>query len=151
MFSKPGRVAGAALVAAAVFSTLQVAGADTHPIVTLSNSKFPQVHHVEAGDYFGASPGVVHVRVGDSVTFVNDDSKHHTATGISGADSFVADPRWTDSALQRSGSIGSGDWSTGDLAPGKSATVVAAKPGTYYWGCFFEYSAGMRGQIIVER
>lgn len=118
--------------------------------VTLSISRFAQVRHIDAGDYFGASPGVVRVKVGQRVTFVNEDVKHHTATGIVGARSFVPDPHWTDAALQASGTIGGGAWSTGDLAPGKSATVVATKPGTYLWGCFFEYSAGMRGEIVVE-
>lgn len=118
--------------------------------VTLSITRFGQVHRIDAGDYFGASPGVVRVKVGDRVTFVNEDAKHHTATGIVGARSFVPDPHWTDAALGAAGAIGGGAWSTGDLAPGKSATVMTAKPGTYLWGCFFEYSAGMRGEIVVE-
>ncbi len=94
---------------------------------------------------------VATIHVGDSVVFVNEDQKsHHTATGLTGAARF-SEPRWSDAMLKPNGSIGPGAWSTGDLAPGaRSAPIQATAAGTFLYGCFFDYSAGMRGQIIVE-
>lgn len=120
-------------------------------IVSLSLSKYTAVRSTDAGSTVGVKPDVVHVHVGDSIVFVNDDTDHHTATSLASATSFVDDPRWTDDALKASGSIGPGFWSTGDLSPGqRSAPMVAAKAGTYLFGCFFDYGAGMRGEIVVE-
>jgi plastocyanin len=119
--------------------------------VDLNLSKFATVESVDAGKTVGVKPAVVHVHVGDHVVFVNDDSDHHTATALENAVTFVDDPRWTDDALHAAGSIGSGFWTTGDLAPGqRSAPIAAQKAGTYLYGCFFDYSAGMRGEIVVE-
>lgn len=118
--------------------------------VTLSLTRYSKVGQLPAGPYAGVSPGRTVVHVGDAVVFVNADSRHHTASGISGT-SFPENPQWTDSALRASGRIGAGDWSTGDLAPGaRSTPIVTAKPGTYLFGCFFDYSTGMRGEIVVE-
>ncbi len=120
-------------------------------IVSLSLSKYTAVHTLDAGSAVGVKPDVVHVHVGDRIVFVNDDGDHHTATALVDAVSFVDDPRWTDDALRPAGQIGAGFWSTGDLAPGqRSAPLLAAKAGTYLFGCFFDYGAGMRGEIVVE-
>jgi len=153
------------VAAAAVLSAAPVLAHDARPhsnqnqaqsngssvTVTLSLSKFTAVRTIDAGSTVGVKPDVIHVRVGDSVVFVNDDTDHHTATSLVNAASFVDDPRWTDDALRASGEIGPGFWSTGDLSPGqRSAPLVARKPGTYLFGCFFDYGAGMRGEIVVE-
>lgn len=99
----------------------------------------------------GVSPGIARVHVGDQIVFANTDSRRHTATGLGSAAEFPENPRWTESALKLSGQIGPGVWSSGEIAPGaRSAPLVAAKPGTYLYGCFFDYSTGMRGEIIVE-
>ena len=120
-------------------------------VVTLSLSKYPSVQALDPGSSVGVHPGLVRVHVGDRIVFVNDDSDHHTATALLDAATYVDDPRWTDDALHQTGAIGNGFWSTGDLAPGqRSAPIVARKAGTYLYGCFFDYGAGMRGEIVVE-
>jgi plastocyanin len=120
-------------------------------VVNLSLSKYASVQTIEAGSIVGVHPGLVRLHVGDRIVFVNDDSAHHTATSLLNAATFVDDPRWTDDALHQTGAIGQGFWSTGDLAPGqRSNPIVARKAGTYLFGCFFDYGAGMRGEIVVE-
>jgi plastocyanin len=119
--------------------------------VSLSLTKYGTVQSGDGGSMVGVRPAIVHVHVGDAVIFVNDDTDHHTATSLLGAKTFVDDPEWTDDALHAGGAIGAGFWSTGDLAPGqRSAPIVAKQPGTYLYGCFFDYGAGMRGEIVVE-
>src|SRR5579864_187341 len=142
-----------ALALAAVFLALTTAGsalaAQSTAAITLNLTKFSAVQHAAAGDYAGVSPGVTTVHVGDRIVFVNTDSAHHTATAIAGAASFPTEPRWSATELKASGEIGGPSWSTGDIAPGaRSAALIATKPGTYLFGCFFDYSAGMRGVII---
>ncbi len=142
---------GLALLGAAVIAGSSPASAQTAIQVTLNLSRYSTVQHAPAGQYAGVSPGVIRVHVGDYVVFYNSDSAHHTATSIAGATTFPEEPRWSVSVLKASGSIGSDNWSTGDLAPGaRSAPIEASKAGTYLYGCFFDYSAGMRGVIIVE-
>jgi len=127
------------------------ASEDGATVVSLSLSKYAAVQTIDGGTSVGVHPGVVRVHVGDRVVFVNDDTDHHTATSLVDAASFVDDPRWTDDALRQTGGIGPGFWSTGDLAPGeRSAHIVARKAGTFLYGCFFDYGAGMRGEIVVE-
>jgi plastocyanin len=126
-----------------------MARADTFT-VSLSLAKNTAVVHTPAGDAVGTSPAVLHIHVGDRVIFKNDDTHSHTATGLTGK-TFVDDPMWTDASTRPSTTIGSGQWSTGELRPGASSPELFAKaPGTYLYGCFFDYSAGMRGEIIVE-
>jgi plastocyanin len=135
---------------------LLVSAAPAHPtqtaVVTLSIARYSKVEQLDAGPYIGVSPGKLVLHVGDSVVFSNVDTRHHTATGIPDETSFPADtPHWTDQALQASRKLGTAPWSTGDLAPGaRSAPLVATTPGTFLYGCFYDYSAGMRGEIIVE-
>lgn len=128
------------------------AAAEVTPVtITMDLSRYGDVQRLPAGPYAGVSPGRVVVHVGQSVVFVNTDSRHHTATSLLDATAFPQNPRWTDAALRASGSIGNGMWSSGDVAPGaRSTPIAAAKPGTYLYGCFFDYSAGMRGEIVVE-
>ena len=149
----PGLFAlGVSAIALAGLLTVAAAPASAAPVVvSLSLSKYGSVQNLSAGPSAGVRPEVVHVKVGESVVFVNDDSDHHTATSLLGASTFIDDPRWTDDALHATGSIGGGFWSTGDLAPGqRSAPIVAKQAGTYLFGCFFDYGAGMRGEIVVE-
>lgn len=146
---------GAIATAAAVLSLVLSAGtssvaAGSPVVVTLSLDRFAKVTHLDAGDSVGISPAVVHVHVGDALVFVNGDQvAHHTATGL--PSTRFSEPRWTQAALTQSGTIGAQAWSTGDLAPGaRSAPIAASTAGTYLYGCFFHYSAGMRGEIVVE-
>ncbi|MBC5806851.1 MAG: cupredoxin domain-containing protein [Candidatus Eremiobacter antarcticus] len=151
-----GRRLAAAAVASALAWAILVSGnsaaAAGPSVVTLNLVHFSKIVHGPAGDYVGVSPGSVRVHVGDPIVFANDDAGHHTATLIAtAAREFPANPRFTDAALKYSGSIGDAQWSTGDIAPGhRSAALIAKKPGTYLYGCFFDYSAGMRGVIVVE-
>lgn len=139
------------LVLIALVSTSSAARSAGSTVVTLSLDRYNKVDHLDAGPYAGVSPGRVLVHVGDAVVFSNTDSRNHTATSLGDARTFPQDPHWTDSALKFAGKIGAGDWSSGDLAPGsKSAPLIAAKAGTYLYGCFYDYSAGMRGEIVVE-
>jgi plastocyanin len=141
-------------IATSLPSAVCAAGSDggsDAAVVSLSLSKYGNVQTIGAGTTAGVRPGILTVHVGDRVVFVNDDTDHHTATSLVGAGAFVDDPRWTDDALHAVGEIGPGFWSTGDLAPGqRSAPLVAKRPGTYLYGCFFDYGAGMRGEIVVE-
>ena len=118
--------------------------------VTLDLTRYPSVGHLAAGAYAGVSPGRVVVHVGEAIVFVNSDTRHHTATFLAES-TFPPTPRWTESVLHASGTIGGGPWSSGDLAPGtRSAPIAVTKAGTYLYGCFFDYSAGMRGEIVVQ-
>jgi plastocyanin len=140
----------AAAAAAAVVLACPGAGrADTFT-VSLSLTRYTAVVHTSAGDAVGVSPAVLRIHVGDHVIFKNDDTHAHTATGMSGA-TFVDDPMWTDASTRPSTTIGAGQWSSGEIRPGASSPELSAKgAGTFLYGCFFDYSAGMRGVIIVE-
>jgi plastocyanin len=146
---------GAIAAAAAALSLVLSAGtssvaASSPVVITLSLDRFSKVTHLDAGDSVGVSPAAVHVHVGDTIVFVNGDRvAHHTATGL--PSTRFSEPRWTQAALTQSGTIGSPGWSTGELVPGARSTPMAASAtGTYLYGCFFHYSAGMRGEIVVE-
>jgi plastocyanin len=153
--NSPARIAAGLVLALTL--TVLVMGAPVKAVVapvtvTLDLSRTTKIVHLDAGDAVGVTPARIVVRVGQSIVFVNSDSRHHTATSLGDEQTFPESPRWTESALRASGTIGSGAWSTGDLAPGaRSLPIEAAKPGTYLFGCFFDYSAGMRGEIIVEQ
>jgi len=151
MVGRPAMVLAAVMLAALTpASGLRAAGAQAVQI-NLSLDRYAKVAHLAEGDSVGIAPPVVTVHVGDAIVFVNDDATaHHTATGLPGATRF-SEPRWSAAALKPSGSLGPAAWSTGDIAPGaKSAVMVASTPGTFLYGCFFHYSAGMRGEIIVQ-
>ncbi|HEX3550262.1 MAG TPA: plastocyanin/azurin family copper-binding protein [Candidatus Elarobacter sp.] len=98
----------------------------------------------------GFMPGVASVPVGATVRFVNVDSFGHTSTSLSGA-SFPAASPFDASAQLTSGTTLSGGWSSGTLGAGNGSQVLLAdKPGTYLYGCFFHYTAPMRGAIVVQ-
>jgi len=65
----------------------------------------------EAHDEFAIRPLRARVEVGQAVTFVNTGKETHTA--------MAAD----------------GSWTTGPIAPGKSAAITFSKPGTYTYIC----------------
>jgi len=102
------------------------------------------------GSSGGFMPAVTTVKAGTYVVFVNKDSFAHTSTSMS-ATSFPAASPFGSSALTASGTTLSGGWSTGALAPNNaSQKLLADKPGTYLYGCFFHYGAPMRGAIVVR-
>jgi len=50
-----------------------------------------------------------------------------------------------------SGATLSGGWSSGTLGAGSGSQILLAdKPGTYLYGCFFHYTAPMHGAILVQ-
>jgi plastocyanin len=98
----------------------------------------------------GFAPLVTTVPVGTTIRFLNTDSFGHTATSLTGA-TFPAASPFAGSAQITSGATLSGGWSSGTLAAGTgSQTLIADKPGTYLYGCFFHYGAPMRGAIVVK-
>jgi plastocyanin len=98
----------------------------------------------------GFSPAVTTVPVGATVRFVNVDSFGHTSTSLTGT-SFPAPSPFAASAQLTSGTTLSGGWSSGTLGAGNGSQVLLAdKAGTYLYGCFFHYTAPMRGAIVVQ-
>ncbi len=103
------------------------------------------------GTSLGYSPAVTNVSVGSQIHFVNVDSFAHTATGIPGATTFPSGSPFNEGALTQKGTTLSGGFSSGALqAGGSSQTITADRPGTYLFGCFFHYGAGMRGAIVAQ-
>jgi plastocyanin len=102
------------------------------------------------GSTGGFTPAVTTVALGSTVRFVNVDSFAHTATSFGGATFPAASPLGA-SALNASGATLSGGWSSGALGAGNATQVLLAdKPGTYLYGCFFHYGSPMRGAIVVK-
>ncbi len=73
-----------------------------------------------AGETF--SPGVLTIEVGQTVTFTNDDTDHHTAAGSG--------------------------FNTGTLDPGDSSTVTFAEARSFRYICRFH--PHMQGRIVVR-
>ena len=73
---------------------------------------------------FAFSPTALTVKVGDKVTWTNQDSAGHSATADDGS------------------------FDTGVLAQGRSGSVTFSKPGTYTYHCSVHPT--MKGTIIVE-
>lgn len=69
-------------------------------------------------------PASVTVKAGTPVTFTNQDGAPHTATAAAG------------------------NWDTGRLRKGQSATVTFDRPGSYSYYC--KVHPGMKGVIVVE-
>ncbi len=68
---------------------------------------------------FAFKPETLTVRVGTRVTFTNHDQTAHTATALNGT------------------------FGTGSINPGKSATIVLKRAGTYSYHCLFhEFMTG---------
>jgi plastocyanin len=75
-------------------------------------------------DEYVFQPLRIKVKAGGSVTWTNDGKVPHDASAQDGS------------------------WSTGEIAPGKSATVKFDKPGTYTYIC--KDHPWSYGQLIVE-
>jgi plastocyanin len=89
-----------------------------------SAAKPPPIGKLEISiSSYSYHPATIMVAAGTKVTFINRDQTSHTATGI-------------DRALD-----------TGTVSPGRSATVVLTKPGTYTYYC--QFHAFMQGTIVV--
>jgi plastocyanin len=99
----------------------------------------------------GFSPALVVVASGTVVQFHNQDGFDHTASGIPGS-SFPGGTPIPFSALTPSGSdVSQAGWSTGLLVGGSySRTFTTSTVGQYLFGCYYHYSSGMRGVIIVQ-
>ncbi|HWT05672.1 MAG TPA: plastocyanin/azurin family copper-binding protein [Xanthomonadales bacterium] len=130
--------AGAASAAAATTTTIDV---------SLTSAPMAATAYGSGGGY---APLVTTVAVGTTIRFLNVDSFGHTATSVGGT-TFPAASPFAGSAQISSGSTLSGAWSSGTLGAGTgSQGLLADKPGTYLYGCFFHYGAPMRGAIIVK-
>jgi plastocyanin len=115
--------------------------------VSLTSNPATATAYGSAGGY---APAVQTVALGSTVRFVNVDSFAHTATSFSGT-AFPSSSPFGGSALNASGNTLSGGWSSGTLAAGASSPpLLADKPGTYLYGCFFHYGAPMRGALVVQ-
>jgi plastocyanin len=103
----------------------------------------------------GFSPDTVTVPVGSTIRFFNSDSFAHTATLIPGATSFPVNRPFDASATSQipknAPAILSQPWSSGALQPSTASQNISVDaPGTYLYGCYFHYSAPMRGTIIAQ-
>ncbi len=74
------------------------------------------------------SPATITISRGETITWVNDDTKIHTATS----------------------DMTEGGWYTGDVAPAAARSITFHSPGTYPYHCTYHVSMGMRGTIIVK-
>ena len=103
---------GMALVLAVIglFSTNHAARAQSDTTVTIAN--------------FAFSPGTITVQAGSTVTWVNNDSVAHTATGDNG------------------------EFDTGSIAPGGSATITFDTAGTFAYHCSIH--PNMTASITVQ-
>jgi plastocyanin len=85
------------------------------------------VHILDSPETVGEySPNVVHVRVGQTVAFVNASGDYHTVT-------FVASPADAPSSV--------------GIAPAQTFKTTLHFPGVYWYRCL--YHPGMVGEIIV--
>ena len=98
---------------------------DTDQIVMSPTVKDSGLEFVrEAVDEFAFAPYRARVKVVTKVTWTNQGKEAHTATALDGS------------------------WTTGEVAPGKTATVTFTKAGAYGYRCSgHEWSFG---QVIVE-
>jgi len=123
------------------------AAATTTIDVSLTSSPVTATAYGSAGGY---TPAVTTVALGSTVRFLNTDSFAHTASSFGGTSFPPASPLGG-SALNQSGGTLSGGFTSGTLAAGTaSQSLLADKTGTYLYGCFFHYSAPMRGAIVVQ-
>lgn len=103
------------------------------------------------GQAGGFAPVVTTVAVGTNIRFTNSDTFAHTASFIGSAGTFPAAKPFDASALSQNGTTLSQGWTSGTLMAGVSSqTILVDKPGTYLYGCFYHYSAPMRGVIVAK-
>jgi plastocyanin len=127
-------------------------GAVNGPVVTIDvNLTLNHPTPAPQGLCGGYRLAVTTVSVGTAIRFVNSDSFAHTASSLDNATTFPSSSPLSASALQQSGAALSQSWTTGSLQPGASSQVIIAdKPGTYLYGCFYHYGSPMRAVIIVQ-
>ncbi len=103
------------------------------------------------GPVEGFNPGIVVVAHGTVIQFHNQDGFNHTATSIAGA-TFPSGSPIATSALTPTGTdVSQPNWSSGALAAGAySRTFTTSAVGQYLFGCFYHYSDGMRGVVVVQ-
>lgn len=139
----PGGVPGSG--GGSVPSGSQIVKIDVNLTLHSSPTQLPQ------GSAAGYAPAQTTIAVGSFVQFVNSDGFAHTATGISGANTFPASSPFSVSAQQQTGSTISSGWSSGTLQAGQGSQLIQIDaPGTYLYGCFFHYGAPMRGAIVAQ-
>jgi plastocyanin len=101
-------------------------------------------------DVDGYLPVDATIDVGDGVRFHNSDGFDHTATSITGA-TFPSAYPFTNAALVQTSATLSEGFSSGNLTAGSfSQTLLADKPGTFLFGCFYHYGSPMRAEIDVR-
>ena len=105
-----------------------------------------------AGPALGFAPEVTTLSVGDGVRFVNSDNAAHTASSVPGSVFPPSSPLQFDVTMPSSDTrMSSGTWTSGTLQPGTSSEIfVADQAGVYLYGCFYHYSASMRGAIVAR-
>ena len=96
----------------------------TAPTTSTSAPALP-AHKVDVSiSGYAFHPATITVAPGARVTFTNHDQTAHTATSTEPG------------------------FDTGTVKPGKSATVLLRRPGTYTFYC--EFHAFMRGTVVVK-
>lgn len=119
--------------------------------IDVSLTQYGQPTQTPGGSSIGYKPAITTIAVGSQLHFVNVDSFAHTATAIPGATTFPTQSPFGVADTQQFGSTLSGKWSSGALQPNASSqTITADQPGTYLFGCFFHYGAGMRAVIVAQ-
>ncbi|MBV9271145.1 MAG: hypothetical protein JO165_08625 [Candidatus Eremiobacteraeota bacterium] len=99
----------------------------------------------------GYAPLVTTVAVGTTIQFKNSDTFLHTASFVGTQPSFPDVPHFNGSETSHFGTAISQPWSTGALSPGTtSPSITIDVAGTYLYGCFYHYSAPMRGVIVAQ-
>ena len=156
-FARSGGFAASALLALGVVTACTAggtptssgnAGGATYTVdVNLTLSKPVETPYGLSG---GMTPPVLNVKVGDTIAFMNTDSFAHTSSSLGDVKTFPAGSPLSYKALNQKGSTLSGGWTSGAMQAGSSSQIVLAdKPGTYLYGCYFHYGAPMRGAIVA--
>lgn len=96
----------------------------------------------------GFQPGTITLKVGGAITWLNDDTKSHTATATDWqkdpAAAAGSQPQFaTDDPLIATGA----KWDTGPLKPGEWAKVTFPVAGTFEYAC--QFHPVMVGKVIV--
>jgi plastocyanin len=116
-------VLAAASLAAGCGATAYGANANAHASAPAAHAAAARAASVKITN-FAFKPGTIHVKPGQTIRFVNDDSVTHTVTATKGA-----------------------KFDSGNLKPGKSFTVKAGKAGTIHYVCLIH--PDMKGTIKV--
>jgi plastocyanin len=111
---------GAVLTLALVLAACSSGGSSSSTSAPTGGSTKPVSSHTITIKNFAFSPQTITVAAGTAVTVTNDDQVAHTVTAMSGG------------------------FSTGDIGPGKSKTIIApTTPGTYSYFCsIHQYMTG---------